>query len=102
VLALVSPSGVKTTANTDANGQFNLTLLEKGTYTVTLVKESRQVNIPAFAAPVPEAPSLPTVIYNDIVGSLLWLLVALVAIVGLVVYTRYWRGRGGKKAPPSS
>ena len=42
VLALVSPSGVKTTANTDANGQFNLTLLEKGTYTVTLVKESRQ------------------------------------------------------------
>ncbi|MDD5340163.1 MAG: right-handed parallel beta-helix repeat-containing protein [Candidatus ainarchaeum sp.] len=104
VLALSSPSGAKSSANTDANGQFNLTLNENGTYTVTLVRESRAVSILAARAPGLEEELPPaTVIYNAIVKSQFWLMILLIIVVSLVVYLRHrGRSRGAEKeAPPS-
>jgi hypothetical protein len=102
-ISYVSPSGTPGSGDTDAAGRFNLPLREKGNYTVTLVRESRMLSIVALAPPSPTQNSLPTVIYDVIAGSQVWLMALLVIAVGLVVYLRFGRGRGGaaeNEAPP--
>jgi len=94
---VTDPTGKESSGKTDEDGNFDLPLTIKGTYTIALLKDGvvlKLIQVQAFPEAAPEEPVKPTSPGLDLGVMVALLFVLLLLAVGLVLY---WRSRGSKK-----
>lgn len=94
---VTDPSGKVANGKTDAKGNFELSLSEKGSYLVSLLKNGgvvKSVTVQVVPKSTPDEPTKPVATDSGL-SSLLWLLLLLIIIVIAVIYLRR-RGEKGK------